>query len=163
MADDIPVLSRAQLRGLLATVQHKGATTHERRDAAQRLMRFYGRRLDAGELAHADILLRFVRDAFLRIIDDGESADRAFGLAPERGRPTADNTARDVPIAARVELAKRQEPNRTLEDIYLDISVELGCMSQKRIAQIYAHYGSAVRTASHELLSELANETADFK
>lgn len=94
----------ADVRGALNAVKHSYEP-----EAAKNLIEYFHERFSNQERYDQDALLAFIKMAFQRIVDDGWSADHAFGLKLKRGhyqRP--DTTERDVMAAAFVVLRMRQ-------------------------------------------------------
>ncbi|MBC9070604.1 hypothetical protein IAI53_01355 [Thauera sp. CAU 1555] len=98
-------VSDSDLRGALNVVQH----VQHAPDAARNLIEYFHERFSNEMPYNQEVLLAFVKMAFQRIVDDGWSADQAFGLERRRGHhPRPDTTERDVMAAVLVILHLRK-------------------------------------------------------
>lgn len=150
----------ASIDGAVASVAHGYDPI-----AAGNLIRFFHFAFQDGELfGNCDGLsepergfIEFVQMAFGRYVDKG-SLDVAFGVARSPGRINQDNDARNVTIAASVELAVRRDlkgrGSVNIESVCKEVAPNFN-LSWKSVEKIYAEYRAPIQTLGDGDISAL--------
>ena len=143
--------SEADLNGALAAVM----SAHDPK-AAKNLVEYFYVRIRAGEPYNERILLEYIDHAFGRIVNEGVSADHAFGFKKKRGKhKREDTTERDVVAAAIVTLRMRN--GMTWLDAKGAAANELfpDGKGEKAVEAAYSQYKVALSYMSSDALTEL--------
>jgi hypothetical protein len=78
--------------------------------AALNLIEYFHKKISEDGAYHTPFLLEYIHHAFGKIVEEGWSADHAFGLKLKRGNyPRTDHTERNVQVAAYVILLRRRK------------------------------------------------------
>lgn len=143
------------LNGALAAVMHGFDPV-----AARNLVRYFHGCLQDGSPYNERILLDYVYYAFEKIINEGVSADHAFGFKQSRGKhEREDTTERDIVAAALVTRYMRE--NKTYLDARGDAANALFAdgTGEKAVEAAYSQYKDVLQYLSIEALKELTDKS----
>jgi hypothetical protein len=151
-------VKEADLNGALAEVKYGHDPV-----AARSLIEYFHERFREGLPYNERVLFEFLSHAFEKIIENGWTADHAFGLELKRGhfeRP--DTTERDIIAAAHVILLMRQ--NRTWQDAKGETANLLfpDGRGDKAVEAAYAFYKDALSHYPDELLTQMVQAGTPF-
>jgi hypothetical protein len=139
------------LQGALAAIKHGFDP-----DAARNLIAYFHEHMREGVDFNQQVLLDYLYHAFGKIIEDGWSADHAFGLKLKRGHYERESTLeRDMTATAYIILLMRRGWN------YLDATGEAANLlfpdgqGEKAIVAAYGHYKGVFSKLPEDILLEL--------
>ncbi|MHB1214230.1 MAG: hypothetical protein ACYCY9_04495 [Thiobacillus sp.] len=144
-------VTREDLEGALMVVMHGQDPV-----AARNLIEYFHEHVLDPNAPDIDVLLAYIRHAFGRIVEDGKSADVAFGLTPGRGEYEREpHAGRDVAATAYVILLTRNGWT------WLDAKGEVANLlfadgkGEGAVDKAYRIYGEALQHAPDPYLLDL--------
>jgi len=143
--------SDSELNGMLASVVNGSDP-----DVARDLICYFHKQFQSGESHNSRILIQLVQHAFKKIIENGWTADHAFGLKLKRGHyPRPDTTERDIRATAYVLLLRRKK--WTKQDAIGEAANLLfpDGAGDRAVASAYKNYADELSWMSDEVLKSL--------